>query len=67
VLLREIRDRLNPDCLIEIDGGIKESNVVDVVRAGADVVVVGSGIFGAEDVEKQTRRIKELISSAVAV
>ena len=66
-LLREMRDRLNPSCLIEIDGGIKESNVVEVVRAGADVVVVGSGIFGAEDVEAQTRRIKELISSAVAV
>ncbi len=67
VLLREMRDRLNPDCLIEIDGGIKESNVAEVVRAGADVVVVGSGIFGAEDVEAQTRRIKDLISSAVAV
>ncbi len=66
-LLREMRDRLNPGCLIEIDGGIKESNVVEVVRAGADVVVVGSGIFRAQDVEAQTRRIKELISSAVAV
>ncbi len=66
-LLREMRDRLNPDCLIEIDGGIKESNVVEVVRAGADVVVVGSGIFGAQDIESQTRKIKDLISSAVAV
>ncbi len=67
VLLKELRDRVNPGCLIEIDGGIKESNVVDVVRAGADVVVVGSGIFSAEDVETQTRRIKELISCAEAV
>ena len=66
-LLRDMRDRLNPSCLIEIDGGIKESNVIDVVRAGADVVVVGSGIFGAQDIEVQTRRIKELIASAVAV
>ncbi len=66
-LLRDMRDRLNPDCLIEIDGGIKESNVVEVIRAGADVVVVGSGIFGAQDIEVQTRRIKELIASAVAV
>ena len=66
-LLRDMRDRLNPDCLIEIDGGVKEDNVVDVVRAGADVVVVGSGIFSAKDVEAQTKRLKELISSAVAV
>jgi len=65
--LKEMRDRINPGCLIEIDGGIKETNVQDVVRAGADVIVVGSGIFAAEDVEFQTRRIKELISSAVAV
>lgn len=66
-LLKEMRDRINPDCLIEVDGGIKESNVVDVVRAGADVVVVGSGIFSAENIEAQTRKIKDLIASAVAV
>ncbi|EDP75450.1 ribulose-phosphate 3-epimerase [Hydrogenivirga sp. 128-5-R1-1] len=66
-LLRDMRDRLNPDCLIEVDGGVKEDNVVEVVRAGADVVVVGSGIFSAKDVEAQTRKLKDLISSAVAV
>ncbi len=67
VLLKQLRDRLNPNCLIEIDGGIKETNIQEVVRAGADVVVVGSGIFGAQDIEAQTRKLKELISSAVAV
>ncbi len=66
-LLRDMRDRLNPDCLIEIDGGIKEENIAEVVRAGADVVVVGSGIFSAEDVESRTRKLKELIFSATAV
>ena len=66
-LLRELRDRLNPSCLIEIDGGVKEGNIAQVVRAGADIVVVGSGIFSAKDIESQTRKLKELISSAVAV
>jgi ribulose-phosphate 3-epimerase len=65
--LKEMRDRINPRCLIEVDGGIKEDNVAEVVRAGADVVVVGSGIFSAEDIEARTRRIKDLIASAVAV
>ncbi len=65
--LKTLRDRINPECLIEVDGGIKEENVVSVVRAGADVIVVGSGIFSADDVEAKTRRFKELISSAVAV
>ncbi len=67
VLLREMRDRINPSCLIEIDGGIKEENIADVAQAGADVIVVGSGIFAAADVELQTRRLKEIISSAGAV
>ena len=65
--LKELRDKLNPECLIEIDGGIKEDNIADVVRAGADVVVVGSGIFSSENIEAKTRRLKELIFSAVGV
>jgi len=65
--LKEMRDKINPSCLIEIDGGIKESNITDVVRAGADVVVVGSGIFKAKDIEAQTRKLKSLMLSAVSV
>ena len=60
--LKEIRDKLNPDCLIEIDGGVKEENIREVAQRGADVIVVGSGIFASEDIEEQTRRLKELIS-----
>ncbi|AAC07062.1 ribulose-phosphate 3-epimerase [Aquifex aeolicus] len=66
-ILKEMRDRINPSCLIEIDGGIKENNIAEVVRAGADVVVVGSGIFGAKDIEAQTRKLKSLMLSAVSV
>ncbi len=65
--LKEMRDRINPSCLIEIDGGIKESNIVEVVKAGADVVVVGSGIFAAEDIEAQTKKLKNLMLQAVSV
>ena len=65
--LKALRDRMNPNCLIEVDGGIKEENIAEVVRAGADVIVVGSGIFSSEDVEAQTRKLKDLISSSVAV
>ncbi len=66
-ILKEMRDAINPDCLIEIDGGIKESNIKDVVLAGADVVVVGSGIFSAKDIEAQTRKLKNLMLEAVSV
>ncbi|GAB6065337.1 ribulose-phosphate 3-epimerase [Aquifex pyrophilus] len=65
--LKEMRDAINPECLIEIDGGIKESNIKEVVLAGADVVVVGSGIFSAKDIEAQTRKLKNLMLEAVSV
>ena len=35
--------------LIEVDGGIKLHNAEEVVNAGADVLVAGSAIFGAND------------------
>lgn len=67
VALKDIRDKINPSCLIEIDGGINESNITDVVRAGADVIVVGSGIFKAKDIEAQTRKLKSLMLQAVSL
>ena len=44
--LRRMRDRANPNCLIQVDGGVTASNVQQVVDAGADVVVAGTAIFG---------------------
>ena len=35
--------------LIEVDGGIKLHNAEEVINAGADVLVAGSAIFGADD------------------
>jgi ribulose-phosphate 3-epimerase len=37
------------DCHVQVDGGLKSDNVREVRDAGADLLVVGSGIFGAED------------------
>ena len=37
------------DCLIQVDGGVKAENVRAVHDAGADLLVVGSGIFAAAD------------------
>ncbi len=65
--LVNLRDITGADFLIEIDGGIKEDNIGEVVKAGADVVVVGSGIFFADDIENQTRKLKNIILSSTAV
>ncbi len=43
-----------PDIDIQVDGGIKIDNVRRVIDAGANVIVAGSAIFGAEDVQKCT-------------
>ena len=51
--ISEIRKYLNEKCLdrvlIEVDGGIKLHNAEEVINAGADVLVAGSAIFGADD------------------
>ena len=43
--LKKMRDALNPDCLIEVDGGVNAHNIVELKDAGVDVVVAGSYIF----------------------
>lgn len=65
--LRQMVNSINPNILIEIDGGIKEENIQQVALAGADVFVIGSGIFSYENIEEQTRRIKEKLISLEAV
>ena len=44
--LRELIERLNPGCDVEVDGGIDAITAPLVVRAGATVLVAGSAIFG---------------------
>lgn len=41
------RDRLNPACLIEVDGGITVATALDACAAGAQVLVAGSAVYGA--------------------
>ncbi len=45
------------DCYIQVDGGVKQENVRSVHDAGADLLVVGSGIFAAEDLPRAYRRL----------
>jgi ribulose-phosphate 3-epimerase len=48
--LAELRRALPPEVHLQVDGGIKADNAADVRAAGATLLVVGSGIFGAPDV-----------------
>ena len=43
--LRQMLDAIGSDAYLEVDGGVKPSNVNMVVEAGANVIVAGSAIF----------------------
>ncbi len=42
---RGLIDAVNPDCLLEVDGGVKAENLGTVLAAGAETIVVGSAIY----------------------
>ncbi len=46
--LNEMRNAINPDCLIEIDGGVSDKNIGQLKDVGVDVVVAGSYVFKHE-------------------
>jgi ribulose-phosphate 3-epimerase len=45
--------------LIEADGGIKTDNIERVVRAGAEVIVSGSGVFKTPDYAETIRKMRK--------
>ena len=47
--LKEMIIKLNPQCLIEVDGGVDISNAQKLYKAGADVLVAGNSVFGSDD------------------
>jgi len=52
---------------IEIDGGVHKDNLAEVVRAGCDWIVTGSGIFHSPDPEATTREMREIAAGATAI
>ncbi len=46
--VRKIINERNLDVRIEVDGGVNLKNVDDVLKAGADVIVAGSAVFGGD-------------------
>lgn len=46
---REMADRVNPDILIEIDGGVTTANYQELQNKGANMLVAGSFVFNSDD------------------
>ena len=56
--IREKANQENPDLLIQVDGGIVPETAKLCIEAGADVLVSGSFIFGAEDTAKAVNSLR---------
>lgn len=58
--LRELIDRRGAKALIEIDGGVNRETGLELVKAGADVLVAGSAVFGAKDPVAEISALRNL-------
>jgi ribulose-phosphate 3-epimerase len=50
--VRAVRKLIDATCKpirLEVDGGVKVDNIGEIARAGADMFVAGSAIFGSKD------------------
>ncbi len=62
----EIRRRGNYKFDIEVDGGLDKYTVWPAVRAGAEVIVAGTAVFGQPDAEQAIRDIRDGAREAMA-
>lgn len=58
--LREMAAVRNLSPLIEVDGGVGLQNAEKILQAGADVLVAGSSVFGAENPKEVIAQMKDL-------
>jgi ribulose-phosphate 3-epimerase len=59
--VRKVVDRRKLQALVEADGGIKTNNIDQLVRAGAEVIVSGSGIFKTPDYAETIRQMRRAV------
>lgn len=56
--LREMMEKRNPACLIEVDGGVNPETARLCREAGADVLVAGNSVFSAPDPAAMIQKLK---------
>jgi len=61
--LRRMLDAAGRQILLEVDGGVKVENIGEIARAGADVLVAGSAIFGTADYAETISRMRGRIAA----
>lgn len=56
--VNNLKDKYNKDLLIQIDGGVSEDNIKEIVEAGVTVAVAGSAVFKNNEVEKNIEGLR---------
>jgi ribulose-phosphate 3-epimerase len=62
--LREMIDKAGLKVKIQTDGGVNEETVTKAAKAGCDVFVAGTAIFGQADYAKAIARLRAIIAAA---
>ncbi len=57
--VREMIDRINPEVLLQVDGGVSVHNASLLVKAGVNVLVAGNSIFGQQNVGKALKDLRK--------
>ena len=57
--LRDLCSRKNPQCLIEVDGGVNTTNAPLLYDAGADVLVAGNAVFKSDNPQETIKLLKQ--------
>ena len=60
--LRDMLDDLKPSVHLAIDGGVNKDNIVEIYEAGANFLIAGSAVFGAESIENAVKELKGAIT-----
>lgn len=64
--LRELRPKIRPEVLLEIDGGINDTTISRAAQSGAQLFVVGSAIFGQSRYDAAVAELTRLAADASA-
>jgi ribulose-phosphate 3-epimerase len=60
-------EQLNPNCALEVDGGIDEATAPVAVDAGANVLVAGTSIFGAiKSVVEAMEALRDVVTQGIS-
>ena len=57
-ILKELIKKRNPNCLVQVDGGVNDKNIHELKDAGVDVVVAGSYVFSNENYSKAIKSLQ---------